>query len=79
MEIIYSKYTDTLLVNIEVDTNMHINHLHVQAQLLAEMDEEFGISNLVEEEFGSVSRPRQPVRNLMIITLCIFYNYYPML
>ena len=25
------------------------------------MDEEFGISNLVEEEFGSVSRPRQPV------------------
>ena len=77
MEIIYSKYTDTLLVNIEVDTNMHINHL--QAQLLAEMDEEFGISNLVEEEFGSVSRPRQPVRNLMIITLCIFYNYYPML
>lgn len=40
---------------------MHINHL--QAQLLAEMDEEFGISNLVEEEFGSLSRPRQPVRN----------------
>ena len=38
---------------------MHIDHL--QAQLLAEMDEEFGISNLVEEEFGSVSRPRQPV------------------
>lgn len=52
---------------------MHINHLHVQAQLLAEMDEEFGISNLVEEEFGSLSRPRQPVRNLMEITLCIFY------
>ena len=39
---------------------MHINHL--QAQLLAEMDEEFGISSLVEEEFGSLSRPRQPVR-----------------
>lgn len=52
---------------------MHINHLHVQAQLLAEMDEEFGISNLVEEEFGSLSRPRQPVRNLMKITPCIFY------
>ena len=41
--------------------NMYINHQ--QAQLLAEMDEEFGISNLVEEEFGSLSRPRQPVRN----------------
>ena len=40
---------------------MHINNQ--QAQLLAEMDEEFGISNLVEEEFGSLSRPRQPVRN----------------
>jgi len=32
-----------------------------KAQLLAEMDEEFGISNLVEEEFGSFSRKRQPV------------------
>lgn len=31
-----------------------------RAQLLAEMDEEFGISNLVEEEFGSFSRKRQP-------------------
>ncbi|KAL9958681.1 hypothetical protein ACROYT_G035730, partial [Oculina patagonica] len=31
-----------------------------RAQLLAEMDEEFGISNLVEEELGSLSRPRQP-------------------
>ena len=31
---------------------------------MAEMDEEFGISNLVEEEFGSLSRPRQPVRKL---------------
>ena len=55
-----------------VDTNMYINHL--QAQLLAEMDEEFGISNLVEEEFGSLSRPRQPVRNLTKDnTVCIFY------
>jgi len=25
------------------------------------MDEEFGISDLVEEEFGSLSRPRKPV------------------
>ena len=29
--------------------------------LLAEMDEEFGISDLVEEEFGSLSRPKKPV------------------
>lgn len=31
-----------------------------RAQLLSEMDEEFGISDLVEEEFGSLSRTRQP-------------------
>ena len=29
---------------------------------MAEMDEEFGISDLVEEEFGSLTRPTRQVR-----------------
>ena len=33
-----------------------------QAKLRAEMDEEFGISDLVEEEFGSLTRPTRQVR-----------------
>lgn len=37
-----------------------------QAKMLEEMDEEFGISNLVEEEF----KPKQKVKYLIIPSCC---------
>ena len=43
----------------------HDKILSFQAQLLAEMDEEFGIGDLIQEEFGHVTdQQRRPkVRN----------------
>ena len=38
-----------------------VNFGFQQAQLLEEMDEEFGISDLMEEEFQSLSKSKKPV------------------
>ena len=38
-----------------------VNFGFQQAQLLEEMDEEFGISDLMEEEFRSLSKSKKPV------------------